>query len=59
MEYSGDAWDNKACLGYIIKSLKQLNYGKSEIEKIIATTYSQFDYVSVEEAIEIYNDSPY
>ena len=50
-----EKWNNAACLGYTLKALKALNYSENEIEKILSEMGKQFDYLSIEDAAELYN----
>ena len=45
---------NDACLGYALKALKALGYSENEIEKILNEMEKQFDFLSTEEAAELY-----
>lgn len=54
-----EEWSNNACLGYVILGAGKLGYTDEEISKLVRMIYSEFDFVSVEEAKEIYNKSPY
>lgn len=52
-------WSNNACLGYAILGAKKLGYGEEQIGKLIRAIYSEFDWKSVDQAKEVYNESPY
>lgn len=51
MEY----WDNKACLGYVIKAMKNLKMNK-QIEKVIDEMMCLFDEKTLYEAEQYYNN---
>lgn len=52
-------WSNNAALGYAVLGAKKLGYSEEEIQKLVRAIYSQFDFKSVDEAKEVYNNSPY
>lgn len=54
-----EQWSNNACLGYVIKGMREAGKSSKEIQEIVNAVRGQFDWVSVEEAIGIYNKSPY
>jgi hypothetical protein len=54
-----EAWSNNAVLGYVIKGLRDVGKSPEEIQKIVSAVRGQFDWVSVEEAAEIYIKSSY
>ncbi|WP_179015982.1 hypothetical protein [Paenibacillus sp. 79R4] len=54
-----ELWSNNACLGYAIIAAKNLEYTEDQIKRLIRTMYSEFDFVSVEEARNTYNKSNY
>lgn len=54
-----EEWSNNACLGYVIKAMRDAGNSTKEIQKMINEIRTQFDWISVDEAKEIYNKSPY
>lgn len=54
-----EEWSNNACLGYIIKGLEKRGKSEEEIDEVVRAVRSQFDWVSVKEAADIYNKSSY
>jgi len=54
-----EQWSNNACLGYVIKAMRDAGKKSAEIRDMVTAVRGQFDWVSVEEAKEIYNKSPY
>lgn len=54
-----EEWSNNACLGYVIRAAVSLGYSKEKIQEIVSCVRGQFDFVSVEEAADVYNKSPY
>ena len=54
-----EEWSNNACLGYIIKAMRDAGKSAKEIQQMVNEVRAQFDWVSVEDAKEIYNKSPY
>lgn len=54
-----EMWSNNACLGYVIKGLQGMGIREEEIQQAVSAIRGQFDWISVEEAADIYNKSPY
>ncbi|WP_179090109.1 hypothetical protein MHI37_06910 [Paenibacillus sp. FSL H8-0548] len=54
-----EIWTNNACLGYVIKAMRDAGKSDKEIQEMVNSVRGQFDWVSVEEAAEVYNKSPY
>jgi len=52
-------WNNNACLGYVIIGAEKLGYSKDQIKKLVGTINSSFDWKSIDEAKETYNNSAY
>lgn len=52
-------WDNNACLGYALLGAKALGYREEDIKVLTRAIYNQFDIISVTEAKEKYNKSPF
>lgn len=52
-------WSNNACLGYAIYGARKLGYTDEQIKKLVRAIYSEFDFKTVNEAKETYNNSPY
>jgi len=52
-------WSNNASLGYAILGAKKLGYSEEQIGKLVRAIYSEFDWKSVDQAKEVYNESPY
>lgn len=57
--FAEEMWSNNACLGYAILGAKQLGYKEAQIRELVLAVYGQFDWHSVEEAKNCYNESPY
>ena len=53
------AWDDTACLGYIISALENLDYKTDKIIEIVMELNELFDWQTVEEAHEYYKNSGY
>lgn len=49
--------DNTQAKGYVLKALKELNYSKEDIDKIISNLEYQFDMLTEYEAEEFYNNN--
>lgn len=52
-------WSNNACLGYVIQGTKKLGFSEEQTKQLVRAIYSEFDRKSVEEAKDVYNQSPY
>jgi hypothetical protein len=57
--FSDGDWSNNACLGYAILGAQRLGYSEEQIKQLVRSINGQFDSKSVEEAKEVYNQSPY
>ncbi|MFA2556881.1 DUF2239 family protein [Bacillus cereus] len=56
---SENEWSNNACLGYAILGAKKLGMNDEQIGKLVRAIYSEFDWKSVEEAKDTYNQSSF
>lgn len=56
---TGQPWSNNSCLGYVILGAKRVGYTEDEIQRIVRATNGQFDSVTLDEAKDVYNSSPY
>jgi hypothetical protein len=54
-----EQWSNNACLGYVIKGLREMGMSEDKIWNIVKSVRAEFDWITVEEAADIYNKSPY
>jgi len=52
-------WSNNACLGYALYGAQKLGYDDEQIGKLLRAIYSEFDWKSVDQAKQVYNESPY
>jgi len=52
-------WSNNACLGYAILGAKKLGYDDEQIRQLVGAIYREFDFKTVDEAKNIYNQSDY
>ncbi|MFN7137964.1 MAG: hypothetical protein ACK4UN_01350, partial [Limisphaerales bacterium] len=57
--WSEGDWSNNACLGYAILGAQKLGYSEEQLGKLVRAIYSEFDRKSIDEAREVYNQSPY
>jgi len=55
----GEPWKNTACLGYAISALESLGYAPEKINEVIIELKELFDWVSVDDAEDTYNNSNY
>ena len=58
-EMTVEPWKNSACLGYVITALDNLGYGPEKITEVVMELNELFDWLTVEDADEAYNDSEY
>lgn len=56
---SESRWSNNACLGYAILGAKKLGYNDEQIHELVRAIYGEFDWKSVDEAKDTYNQSSY
>jgi len=54
-----EPWSNTACLGYVVTALENLDYTPEKITEVIMELKELFDWLTVEDADEAYNDSDY
>ena len=54
-----ETWKNSACLGYIISAMENLDYEPEKIIEVIMELKELFDWISVQDAEEVYNKSTY
>lgn len=54
-----EPWKKGACLGYVIMALENLDYPPEKITEIVMDLKELFDWLTVEEAGEVYTDSDY
>ena len=56
---TGEPWMNTACLGYVITALEMLDYEPENIAQVVIELNALFDWITVEDADEVYNESGY
>lgn len=54
-----EPWKNLACLGYVISALENIGYEPEKIAEVVMELKELFDWLSVEDAEEVYTDSDY
>ena len=54
-----EQWKNSACLGFVISALENLGYEPEKISEITMEMKEIFDWLSVEDAEDAYNNSVY
>jgi hypothetical protein len=54
-----DYWSNNACKGYVIVACKKLDLSDKQINDIMSALRRGFDDISVDDAEQIYVNSPY
>lgn len=52
-------WSNNAALGYAIFGAIDLGYSEEQTKELVRAIYRAFDFKTVDEAKEKYNNSPY
>ena len=55
---SGD-WSNGACHGYVIYAMENCGFKPEDIRRVMGELHYVFDFKSLEEAEEHYQNSPY
>ena len=55
---SGD-WSNGACRGYVIYAMENCGFKPEDIRRVMGELHYVFDFKSLEEAEEHYQNSPY
>lgn len=54
-----EEWSNNACLGYVILAAKRMGLDEKQTQRLVDSVHAQFDEISVDEAADVYNKSPY
>ena len=54
-----EPWSNHACLGFVISALENLEYEPEKISEVVMELGDLFDWFTVEDAEEYYNESGY
>ena len=52
-------WSNGACRGYVIYAMENCGFQPADIKRVVAELHEVFDFKSLEEAEEHYQNSPY
>lgn len=52
-------WSNNVSLGYTILGAQKLGYSQEQIEQLVRSIYNEFDITSLDEALVVYEHSPY
>ena len=52
-------WSNGACRGYIILAMENCGFKPADIRRVVAELHEVFDFKTLEEAEEHYQNSPY
>ena len=52
-------WSNNACRGYVIYAMENCGFSPNEIRRVVAELYEVFDFRSLEEAQQHFEESPY
>ena len=55
---SGD-WSNGACRGYVIYAMENCGFKPEDIRRVVGELHYVFDFKTLEEAEEHYQNSPY
>lgn len=58
-QWNRQEWSNNAALGYAIFGAAELGYTEEQTQKLIRAIYKSFDFKTLDEAKENYNNSPY
>lgn len=54
-----EEWSNASCLGYAIKGARRLKFTEVQITELVGAIRGEFDWVTLGEAEQTYNKSPY
>ena len=49
-------WSNNACRGYVIKAMENCGFHAKEIQQVLIELYEVFDFCSVEEAADYFEN---
>ena len=52
-------WSNDACRGYVSDAMENCGVSPNEIRRVVAELYEVFDFRSLEEAQQHFEESPY
>ena len=52
-------WSNNACRGYVIYAMENCGFSPNDIRRVLAELYEVFDFRSLEEAQQHFEESPY
>ena len=52
-------WSNNACRGYVIYAMENCGFSPNDIRRVVAELYEVFDFCSLEEAQQHFEESPY
>lgn len=56
---NSEKWSNNAALGYAIFGAIDLGYTEEQTQELVRAIYRAFDFKTIEEAKQKYNNSPY
>lgn len=54
-----ESWNNGACRGYVIYAMENCGFSADDIRRVIGELYYVFDFKTLQEAEEHYQNSPY
>lgn len=52
-------WSNTACMGYVIYAMENCGFSPNDIRHVVAELYEIFDFRSLEEARQHFEESHY
>ena len=52
-------WSNNACRGYVIYAMENCGFSPKDIRRVVAELYEVFDFHSLEEAQQHFENSSY
>lgn len=52
-------WSNNACMGYVIKAMKHLEFKDDDIQTVVDRLKREFDSISVDDAKKVYEISKF
>ncbi|MDU3780165.1 MAG: hypothetical protein E7G43_09425 [Flavonifractor plautii] len=54
-----ELWSNNACRGYVIYAMENCGFSPEDIRRVVGELHYVFDFTSLEEAQDHYENGPY
>lgn len=52
-------WSEGACRGYVISAMERCSFKSTDIERVMRELHEVFNFITLEEAQALYEQSPY